>query len=254
MAEKSFIEQLDQTAEPEGGTGVFCQAELFMAVKTFLPDEQPDFGLEPYELGNDESYAKAREAITNLLESRQLDPTSPKIRPTKVFAMKLFRDTVYGRTWENDLTKLLATYGDGYRKIVLPKLKELAQADKFTAFGKKYWVHVSVLPDPKRTEKDKETGEERPAGVWMIDEIYPSEKAMIEAAKAFVPEAAPAAASVDGMPPAPEGYSADMWAKYWPEISKLAGEIKAGGLAPRVQKDRLEQLATDYGVPVDLVS
>lgn len=197
-----------------GSGGYFCRGIIAFGYKVFAQGVGPDasfFEFNPMAPKTAEvALAKAKSFATE---------HGVTTSPAKSIALTLERATVKGRqvTWSNDLQKIVARWMPAYEKVWLPALEKL-NISKPGA----YWMHVGLVNDPSgKTEKFKgQDGVEKdaPTKVWVPDAIFPNEALCTKAAA----EAAPAAGT---SAPAniPQGFTADLWKQYLPDVMKEIG-------------------------------
>lgn len=253
MSKDDLLNQLDEADDVGSGVGkgVYCQVEVNMGIKTFAQGLTGQDTLITYDPTKKDSDKAAIEKVTNILTAAGMDATNPSQMPRRVIAFTCFASTVVGSTWKSDLTKLIPTWTPGWIQKAENKgdkplpgpakeaLQKLISDGVFLGFGKKYWGHMRVIPDPSG-RKNKTTGQVET--IWFLDQIFKNEAEMHEAASASGADQ-PAEAVGE---PVPEGWPAEVWAQTKPDI--LEACEKGKWTIPTMSK-----VAKDFELPLDFV-
>lgn len=242
----------------------FCKGKIELGLKVYPPSGS---GLAqtaswfPYDPKNKASKEKAMAGAQALIAEHKLtdkraghegEPASP----TLAIQLTIFKDTVQNGaadTWQGHQYKLVPTWQAAFKE----NWTKAIQRCNITQYGE-FWMKVILEDDPQRKEPwthkvtDPATGQEVEktdqvaVKVWVPECLYPTETAMITAAKEY------AAANANGngaaAPSGPSGaaglanppeYPAGLWATFLP---KVLADLKNGMSAADVANNYALQL------------
>lgn len=250
QAPNSFWDKEDAVEkENQGGSGWFCKFKVDFGFKIFPPrpeEGEPQlspadtfFSFNPLDdLAKENANKAAKKAVVDLGLST---------KPLYGVQITMFVSTIYGRThnFKNDNTNFFPSFGDDYKNIVKPSLKN------FDLTPGEYWGHLAyqTVPrvkeeNPKRPYRESdfdENGELKPKFVLYVDAKYPDQATMISASGLPPVSASADAGSADFA--CPPGFKTDEWASVVPDIVKLLQSGKKAAL-----------VAKDYGVEIGYIN
>ena len=231
-----LLNALDGIEDPSssgGSSGFYCRAKISFGYKVFATGVQPQDSLFEFDPYNKKSAELALDKARAFVKEHNVTKS-----PSKSIVLTLHRETVKGRevNWAGDQQKVVARWMKAYDDIWLPALEKLGIKKPGD-----YWMHVALVDDPsgRTSTYTGRDGVERtsPEKVWVPDAIYPNEAICEKAA------GDDSSGSTSSEPAPPEGFTAELWAQYKPDIVKELGSSPSD--------DDYDKVSSTWGVPVE---
>jgi len=207
----SLFDQLDQLEKENGGGGGYVGKINFqIGYKVFISGMSNEDSFFPFNPADDANKADALAKANSVVSAAGSDK-----KPNNSVQFRLYKDTILGRdvTWEQDQFYVYPTWTDGWKDVVRPALKE-AGVSKIGEF----WGRITFTEDPSgRTRLDNVTGEEKPALIGYLIEVYPDEATASAAAGG-------GASAPTSKYTVPADWTADSWAETAPDVLDELGK------------------------------
>lgn len=172
QAELNYIDQLEQdAAKASGGGGIIAQCELYRGWKVFVSG-----------LGNRESffyYNAGDEAGRKAAQAKAKEHGQPQDTLELIVYKATVKSTKednngnrvpVSTTWKDDRFFTYPLWTDGFKKVMLPSIKEHKPP-----IANKFWAKISFVADPTGRQKKDQNGEDKPELVAFIAQVYKDE-------------------------------------------------------------------------------
>lgn len=240
-ADQNYIDQLEQdSAKASGGGGIIAQCELYRGWKVFVSGLDNRKSFFYYAAGDDAgrkaAQAKAKEHSSN---------------PQDTLELIVYKATVKGRevTWKDDRFFTYPLWTDGFKKVMLPSIKEHKPP-----IAQKFWAKISFVADPSGRQKADQNGEMKPDLVAFIAQVYKDEAEAI--ADSGTPTGSNGSESQSD-PMVPADYSKADWLSCRNDIAKAimakVDAIKIPAKRAVVRTEAIADMATQYAATVEQV-
>lgn len=237
----SYIDALEQdAAKASGGGGIIAQCELMRGFKVFVSG-----------LGNRESffyYAAGDEAGRKAAQAKAKEHGQPQ----DTLQLIVYKASVKGRevTWKDDRFFTYPLWTDGFKKVMLPSIKEHKPP-----IAQKFWGKVSFVADPSGRQKADQSGEMKPELVAFIAQVYKDEAEATADAGNQVTGGSNGSEPSDPMVPA--DYSKADWlsckADIEAAIAKAVEGVKVPAKKAQARTAAIAEQATQYAATVEQV-
>jgi hypothetical protein len=251
-----FWNQVDEGVKSaSSSTGTIGEIEISFGWKLYVAGTAQEETFFPCVPTDKASLAMAKGLANKYIVDHGLE----NVRPTYVFCIRIFKDTVMNKdvsTWKGDQFRFIATFDPDYLGTITQKLREF----NVKRVGR-FWAQVSwgqATPNPKKKPRfvqkldadknpiiDEQTGEavmeEAPNLFAYVSKIYPNKEEAQKDAGGDTTSTSPKQEGGNGS--LPEGYDEDAW-------TMVATEIKA----EKEKGTPLPKIAEAYGLSMAWVT
>ncbi len=219
-----------------GGGGLIGKIKFEIGYKAFVAGVGNEESFFPFVSGDDTSKSAAKVKCDALISEHDSSG-----RSQVCFQFRVYKDDVLGRevTWKGDRFFTHPLWTDGYKQIVRPSLKESG-----VEFGD-LWGRIGFAVDPSGRMTKNEDGEEVPAMVEYLAEVYKDQAAAQAAAAEFAESGDGGSSGDSGSLVVPDGYTKETWLGVKDEILSALGDDPSGG--------DVAKIASQYGATVPAV-